>query len=284
MHQAFNSRLSLAEPREAVFDQTVVANYRGRRMSLVDALINSIKTGKPISFASQGETITLLVGMLDFRSEPWCKRTPLFFGYQLHYPIMTEIHREEDVKAIWLGELTQSKSQVILRRIYPKTIPAQTRFIGYVQTAYEWRIGFVDAVLEPDDLPFFEATAAAAKAASAIRLMTSRLVFGLGETRLPFHPWYLPVQLERVFPWMMSSAIWNLSHGASEFDRRINHAGFAILREKQNDGRIMVCARPAAGYFFTSTSRGGGFRQDSDLIHTFEEETAGGLIPAPVAD
>jgi hypothetical protein len=275
------SRLSLGETRYVTFDRVIIAQTPLPHSSLIDAIIGSIKSGTKVQFRHQGEKIDLIIGMIDFRSEPWQKKTPLFFGYEPYDGLATDLKSEEEVKAVWLGELTESNYQVVLRKTASPAVLAQTNMIRYLQTSFEWRTGFLDGILGHDDQPAFDVMVAAAKKAEAIQVMTSKAIFGFGDARRPYHPWYLPVQLERVFPWMSSPTIWNLMGNETEYQRRIQHGGMALLREQPRDEKIVV-ARPAAGYFFSSDSQGGSFRHDGTLAYSFEDQTAGGLIPAPV--
>ena len=52
-------------------------------MSLVEALVHSVKTGVPVTFACRERNVRMVVGMIDCHSEPWNRQAPVFYGYEV---------------------------------------------------------------------------------------------------------------------------------------------------------------------------------------------------------
>lgn len=252
---------------------TLLAQHKGRKMSLIDTVIHSIKTGAAFNLYVGGEKMVFSAGMIDLRSEPWEQKSPLFFVYQVQSGGLQSI---EDVVATFVGEILHNGRSVALRCTKELVIPASTTWVGSLKTMWEWYIGFMDHVVEHEDEPAFDTLAHAMKSQQVVKVATSKLVAGFGEARLPYCPWYFVTQLERVFPWQRSEAKWDTDRGPS---RHLYHGGFRITNTSVKDKKPHLVAYPAAGYFFNEESPRGAFRHEGKIAHSFGADlTAGGLL------
>jgi hypothetical protein len=268
------TRLSTNEDAMLKFTQTVVATYRGKNLNTIDAIIASVKTGAPFKLHANGTTIHLVIGMLDMHNEPWDKKTPLFYGYQIN-PKLATLKEFSEIQAMWLGEITTNPRQIILRQLKEHVIPATVNRIGSMRTEWEWRTGFMDGIEDQPRECTFDVMAQAMKNTSLVNVLTSMLIGGLGYGRRNYRPAYLPVQLERAFPWVFSEAIWCKNE---EPHRRHYHGGFALMDWSRDDKPNQFYAFRAGGYFFTAEGEGGSFQHEGPTpYHVFSDATFDGL-------
>lgn len=254
---------------------TLLAQCKSK--SLIDAVIRSIKTGSVFNLWVGSEKMVFTAGMIDLRNEPWEHKSPLFFAYQIQ---SESLESSDNIVATFVGEILHNGRSVALRQTKGLLIPASTTWVDSLRTMWEWYIGFMDYVVEHDDKPAFDTLVATMKAGKVVKVATSKLVGGLGYARFPYYPWYFVTQLERVYPWQRSEAIWPRGHYKDEPSRHLYHGGFRITNAGKKDEEPRMVAYRAAGYFFGAESRGGAFHHDGKVMHSFGNDvTAGGLLP-----
>ena len=278
MKSGYEVRLNVVESHNVKFGRTIIAYYKGQKLSPLDAMIASIKTGTSIRLYTNEGPLSLVIGMLDMHSEPWNKKMPTFYGYQT---TGTTLAVEKDIEVMWIGEITSNPRQMVLRELADNVIPASTEYVGTMQTMWEMRTGFMDGIVNHKNESSFDVVAAALKTVSTIQVETSKLIAGLGYARVGYDPAYLPVQLERMHPWQYSEAIWP-RHGEKdeEPNRRLYHGGYALLNWSTEKEPNKYYAFPAAGYFFTMDGVGGSFKHDGPTpAYTFKDQTFEGLLP-----